>query len=110
MSSTSTKRLLELFEQELRALDTRVSDTQKRGGLRISRELEAQVADFAGEVRTQGSTPEQMLVDLKTTLAHAAPEIPTAQRYMLLAELTGCAIDAFYGRQPVGRQPVRDGR
>lgn len=105
MSSPSTKRLLELFEQELRELDARVADAPKRQALRISRELEAQVADYADELRTHGSTPEQMLVDLKTTLSHAAPEIPTAQRNLLLAELTGRAINAFYGKQP-----ARDGR
>src|SRR3954462_4280265 len=100
MSSVSTKKLVQLFEQELRELDARLPEpTGRRRSLRVSRDLDQQVVEFAGEVRTHGSTPEQMLVDLKSMLARAAPDVPTAQRNALVAELTGRAIDAFFGRQ-----------
>jgi len=39
-----------------------------------------------------------MLVELKTVLAHAAPGVPSSDRSELLAELTGRAINAFFGR------------
>ena len=100
MASPSTKKLLQLFERELRDLDSRVTDiAPRKRAVRISRELDQQVVAFASEVRTHGSTPEQMLVDLKSMLSQAAPDIPTAQRNVLVAELTGRAIDAFFSRQ-----------
>jgi len=86
-----------LFERELRALDLRVSDNaSRRSTLRISRELDRQVVEYAGEVRTNGLTPEQMLVELKAALAKVALDIPSTQRNVLVAELTGRAIDAFF--------------
>lgn len=99
MFSRATQRLVQLFEQELRELDARIGDGGKQKPIRVSRELNQQVVEFVSEVRTQGSTPERMLVDLKSALSRAAPDVPTSQRNMLVAELTGCAITAFFGRE-----------
>ncbi|HJQ21832.1 MAG TPA: hypothetical protein VJ867_15890 [Gemmatimonadaceae bacterium] len=102
MSTRCDPKLLELFEQELRALDARFTETsarRRRVPPRVSRELDQRIVQFAAEERTQGSTPEQMLVELKAALANAAPDVPTAQRNVLVAALTGRAIDAFYARQ-----------
>lgn len=97
MPSNSTKRLVQLFERELRDFDIRDVDTRaapkKR---RVSRELDQQVVEFAAQVRTSGSTPEQMLKDLKTLLAPVAPEVPSSQRSALVATVTGRAIESFF--------------
>jgi hypothetical protein len=97
MSSNPTKRLVQLFERELRDFDT--GDLEARSASRkrrVSRELDQQVVEFAAQVRTSGSTPEQMLKELKTLLVQAAPEVPTSQRSAFVATVTGRAIDAFF--------------
>lgn len=58
--------------------------------------------EFASQVRTSGSTPEQMLVELKSLLAAAAPEVPGSQRSALLSRLTGRAINAFFEERSSG--------
>src|SRR5687767_9052672 len=99
MTSQPSKRLVQLFERELRDFSTQLTtgipaDKRQR---RVSRELEQQVVEFAAQVRTTGSTPEQMLVELKTLLSSVAPEVPNSQRSELVSSLTGRAIDAFFG-------------
>lgn len=98
MSSPATHRLVQLFEQELRELDAGIGEPTKRKPIRVSRDLNRQVVEYVSEVRTQGSTPERMLVELKAALNRAAPDVPTSQRNALLAELTGRAITAFFRR------------
>jgi hypothetical protein len=102
MSAPSPERLALLFEKELRRLEPVAdADRPKRPPLttpRVSQELEAQVADFALQSRKQGVTPEQMLVDLKRVLASVAPEIPPSRRSDFVSQVTGRAIDAFFGR------------
>ena len=105
MSSPASKRLLQLFERELRdfsAHRTPAVAAAKRPRP-VSRELDGQIAEFAAHVRTTGSTPEQMLVELKTLLSRAAPEIPTSERSEMLSSITGRAIDAFFGN--TGTEP-----
>ena len=98
MSSPASKRLLQLFERELRDYSAERSPVAAAKGPRaVSRELHGQVVEFAAQVRTSGSTPEQMLVDLKALLAQAAPEVPSSERSYLLSSITGRAIDAFFG-------------
>ena len=98
MSSRASKRLVQLFERELRDFST--EDTRTPSGPkkppRVSGDLDEQVVEFAAEVRTNGSTPEQMLVELKTLLSHVAPEVSTSQRNALVCTVTGRAIDAFF--------------
>jgi len=95
----STDQIVQLFERELRALDGHPDDLPpRRPGVRISQELHNQVVQYAGDVRTRGRTPEQMLVELKTMLTQAAPEVGSTSRGALLAELTGRAIQAFFRR------------
>ena len=95
----SADRLVQLFERELRALDGNPADMPTRqAAVRISQDLHHQVVQYAGDVRTRGRTPEQMLVELKTMLGRVAPDVPSTQRNVLLAELTGRAIHAFFGR------------
>lgn len=65
--------------------------------LRMSNELERQVAEFVSAERDSGCTPEQMLVELKALLARVATDVPRSDRTALIATLTGRAIDAFYG-------------
>jgi hypothetical protein len=101
MSLESTKRLVQLFERELRDSDLREHETKPTSrNRRVSRELDQQVVEFAAKVRTSGSTPEQMLKELKTALGHAAPEVPSSQRSALVATVTGRAIDAFFEGPP----------
>lgn len=97
VSSRSTKRLVQLFERELRDFDSEppVSES-KKPKRRVSQALDQQVVEFAAQVRTSGSTPEQMLVELKGLLSKAAPEVPGSQRTALVASVTGRAIDAFF--------------
>ena len=98
MSSRASQRLVQLFEQELRdysAEDRKATPATKKPG-RVSGELDEQVVEFAAEVRTSGSTPEQMLVELKALLARVAPEVPSSQRNALVSTVTGRAIDAFF--------------
>jgi hypothetical protein len=98
MSSPASKRLLQLFERELRDYSAERSPaTAAKGPRAVSRELDGQVVEFAAQVRTSGSTPEQMLVELKALLAQAAPEVPSSERSYLLSSITGRAIDAFFG-------------
>jgi hypothetical protein len=94
----ATQRLIQLFEQELREFDAdpTVAPVPKPPKPRISGELDKQVVEFAAEVRGSGSTPEQMLVELKTLLSDVAPEVPSSQRNALVASVTGRAIDAFF--------------
>jgi len=93
----TTDRLVQLFERELRALDNYPADVRvKRPSVRISEELERQIEQYAGDVRTHGRTAEQMLVELKGVLASVAPEVPSTQRMQLVSELTTQAIDAFF--------------
>jgi hypothetical protein len=92
-------RLVQLFERELRQFDAGDGvnkPTAKVSKPRVSGELDEQVVEFADEIRTSGSTPEQMLVELKSLLSSAAPEIPTSQRAALVATVTGRAIMAFF--------------
>jgi hypothetical protein len=93
----STKRLVQLFERDLRGLEPEDEpDPTQPKKRRVSDELEETVVKFAAEVRTSGSTPEQMLVELKQALSRAAPEVPTSQRNVLVARVTGRAINAFF--------------
>jgi hypothetical protein len=93
----TTDRLVQLFERELRALDNHPADLPvKRPSVRLSQELERQIAQYAGDVRTHGHTAEQMLVELKGVLARVAPDVPSTQRMQLVSELTTQAIDAFF--------------
>jgi hypothetical protein len=105
MSSRASQRLVQLFERELRdfsAEDGKSASAAKKSK-RVSGELDEQVVEFAAEVRTSGSTPEQMLVELKTLLARVAPEVPSSQRNALVSTVTGRAIDAFFS-------PTGDGK
>jgi hypothetical protein len=102
MSSPASKRLLQLFERELRDYRAERSVAAAAGAAAkrprtVSRELDGQTAEFAVQVRTSGSTPEQMLVELKALLSQAAPEVPSSERSELLSSITGRAIDAFFG-------------
>ena len=94
----SSDRLVRLFEQELRAFDSRPSVAPEVAPPRhrVSRELEVQVAEFVAEEQNEGRTPEQMLIELKALLARVAPEVPGSQRNALLASVTGRAINAFF--------------
>jgi len=90
-------QLVQLFERALRDLEKDtigVSDSRKRR--KVDRELDEEIVRFAQQVRLRGSTPEQMLVELKKVLASAAPEIPGSQRQTLVATITGRAIDAYF--------------
>jgi hypothetical protein len=97
---------VQLFERELRDLDSgKFPETPPPRGkkARVSGELDKQVVEFAAEIRKNGSTPEQMLVELKALLARVAPEVPGSQRNALVATVTGRAIDAFFdGKPPKG--------
>jgi hypothetical protein len=94
----SSIRLVQLFERELRQFDGDGASkpTAKVSKPRVSGELDQQVVEFAAETRTSGSTPEQMLVELKSLLSNAAPEVPTSERAALVATVTGRAINAFF--------------
>ena len=102
MSLRASKRLVQLFERELRDFSTEDGRTPSGGKKppRVSGELDEQVVEFAAEVRTNGSTPEQMLVELKTLLSRVAPEVSTSQRNALVSTVTGRAIDAFFKPSP----------
>jgi hypothetical protein len=104
MPGRSSARLVQLFERELRDFSAAASHAPepKKPARRVSQELDQQVVEFASEVRTKGSTPEQMLVELKSMLATVAPEVPGSQRNALLARLTGRAINAFFEERPTG--------
>ena len=108
MAARSTKRLVQLFERELREFDIDAPEAPelKKPKRRVSRDLDQQVVEFAAEVRTGGSTPEQMLVELKALLSTAAPEVPGSQRNALVASVTGRAINAFFDRD--GASPKKD--
>ena len=97
MSSPASQRLLQLFERELRDFSAHRAPAAAKRPRPVSRELDGEIAEFAANVRTTGSTPEQMLVELKTLLSRAAPEIPTSERSEMLSSITGRAIDAFFG-------------
>ena len=106
MSLPASKRLIELFERELREHTAAVARTiASRRPPRVSGELDRQVVEFAAQVRTSGSTPEQMLVELKKLLSDVAPEVPSSERNALVSSVTGRAIDAFFGAsgQPKSR-------
>ena len=93
----TTDRLVQLFERELRAIDRRPADLPSlRTPVGVSRDLQQQIAQFAGDVRTHGHTAEQMLVELKRVLATVALDIPSTERMTLVSELTTHAIDAYY--------------
>ena len=96
MPHRSSQRLVQLFERELRDFE-QVEDSKAAPARRVSRDLDAQVVEFAAQVRTSGSTPEQMLVELKKLLSNVAPEVSSSTRSQLVASLTGRAIDAFFG-------------
>lgn len=101
MSVPSPERLAQLFERELRRLEpvSRADSPPPRHQTpRVSQELEAQVAEFAAETRSRGATPEQMLVQLKQALASVAPDVPRSRRTELVSQVTGRAINAFFGR------------
>jgi hypothetical protein len=100
MTDSSSERLIELFERDLR--DTGLDESKrhvsrKAPSPRVSHELDQQVVAFASEIRTTGSTPEQMLVQLKRLLTRAAPEVSSSERNAFLASVTRRAIDAFFG-------------
>lgn len=99
----AASRLVQLFERELRVYTTREPIAAPRRALRVSGELDRQVVEFAAQVRTSGSTPEQMLVELKTLLSRAAPEVPGSERSEFIATVTGRAIDAFF-RETAGQK------
>lgn len=105
----SSDRLVRLFEQELRALDSdpHIAPEYAAPRRRVSRELEVQVAEFVAEEQQEGRTPEQMLIELKALLARVAPEIPGSQRNALLASVTGRAINAFFKSPPRIRERPR---
>jgi len=105
MSSRASKRLVQLFERELRDFSTEDGRTPSgtKKPPRVSGDLDEQVVEFAAEVRTNGSTPEQMLVELKALLSRVAPEVSTSQRNALVSTVTGRAIDAFF-------KPSEDGK
>lgn len=95
----ASKRLVQLFERELREFDAGDAASKpapKPSKPRVSVELDQQVVEFAAEIRTSGSTPEQMLVELKSLLSGAAPEVPSSQRAALVSTVTGRAINAFF--------------
>src|SRR5437763_16722620 len=101
MSARASKRLAQLFERELRQFDASGDGgaaVPKRSAPRVSQELDQQVVEFASATRTDGHTPEQMLVELKTLLSTVAPEVPSSQRTALVATVTGRALDAFLGK------------
>jgi len=98
-SPAAATRLVQLFERELRILSTREPIAARQRELRMSNELERQIAEFVSAERSSGSTPERMLVDLKALLARVAPDVPRTDRMALIATLTGRAIDAFYGSE-----------
>ncbi len=109
MSGPSSTRLVQLFERELRDFSAAASRSpEPKPARRVSLELDQQVVEFAASVRTNGSTPEQMLVELKSLLSTAAPEVPGSQRSALLSSLTGRAINAFFSEQP--SEPTRQER
>jgi hypothetical protein len=96
--SRTTKRLVQLFERDLREYDASLAKTsQPKATPRVSRELEQQVAEFVAATRTSGGTPEQMLVELKSLLSRVAPDVSSSERNALVATLTGRAIDVFFG-------------
>jgi len=96
MPHRSSQRLVQLFERELRDFE-QVEDAKPTPQRRVSRDLDQQVVEFAAQVRTSGSTPEQMLVELKKLLSTVAPEVSSSKRSVLVATVTGRAIDAFFG-------------
>lgn len=102
ISPRTSKRLVQLFERDLRGVDgvppapEDVVLVERPAPRRASQELERQVVEFAAEVRSSGSTPEQMLVELKGLLGTLAPDIPGSERNALLSALTGRAIEAFF--------------
>lgn len=102
MSAPSPERLAVLFERELRRLEPVANaDRPTKPPVmtpRVSQELEDQVADFAAQSRQNGGTPEQMLVTLKSVLASVALDIPPSRRSEFVSQVTGRAIDAFFGR------------
>jgi hypothetical protein len=99
-----SQRLVQLFERELRDFERKELDAAEKARRRVSRELDAQVVEFASQVRTSGSTPEQMLVELKAMLAGVAPEVSSSKRSELVATVTGRAIDAFFGQSKQPKQ------
>lgn len=97
-SIRSSDRLVQLFERDLRALDSQPADMPAKRAARVSQELSHQVVEYAGQERNRGKTPEQMLIELKAMLGDVAPDVPSTQRTQLVAELTGRAIQAFFRR------------
>lgn len=106
ISSPASKRLLDLFERELRksSSDRSSATPPPRRPRALSVELDRQVVEFAAQVRTSGCTPEQMLIDLKALLSGAAPEVPTSERSAFVSSVTGRAIASFFEAQT--RQPA----
>lgn len=103
----ASHRLVQLFERDLRDFDASESASAapaKTSKPRVSRDLDQQVVAFAAETRTGGSTPEQMLVELKAMLSRAAPEVPSSERTALVATVTGRAIAAFFGPSPAPKK------
>jgi hypothetical protein len=101
LSSPASKRLLALFERDLRNSSTEKPSAAAalRRPKALSVELDHQVVEFAAQVRTSGCTPEQMLIDLKTLLSGAAPEVPSSERSAFVSFVTGRAIASFFGAQ-----------
>ena len=104
MPPRDSTRLVATFESDVRQLDER-GDVEAKTR-RISRDLEKHVAQFATEMREGGSTPEQMLVELKNILAHAAPDVPSSQRSELVAAVTGRAIQMFFAEEAHPRRTL----
>src|SRR5438128_354300 len=103
MTSRVSRQLVTTFETDLRQMDGHgVSEPAK--AKRVSRDLQKQVAEFAAEMRVSGSTPEQMLVELKNVLSNAAPDIPSSQRSELVAAVTGHAIQMFFAEESQPRR------
>src|SRR5258707_4225817 len=99
LSSHASNRLVALFERDLRNSSAEkpsaVATPRRRRALSV--ELDHQVVEFAAQIRTSGSTPEQMLIDLKTLLSGAAPEVPSSERSAFVSFVTGRAIASFFG-------------
>ena len=68
ISNPASERLVRLFERELRDFSTQQSDSAAppKAPKRVSGELDHEVVQFASEGRTNGRTPEQMLIELMT--------------------------------------------
>lgn len=92
-----SERLVTLFARALREYDrTVVPSNSPARRIDVNDDLESEISAFAGRWRARGRPPEQMLVELKLLLAHAAPEITGSVREPLTASATRAAILRFF--------------